>query len=249
MSGNFCGCVPLHLHPGLLSSPRAPQRARGEESIADPVALYWHLVKARASITAAQWLQPAAQRLQTAAQRLQLAALWLQTAALWLQLAIRENREHRTENTASGVMVLIADTLSFQEFMNRESLPLATLHRAVFEFLRDRQDVVLFGAQAVNAYVGEPRMTQDIDVLSLQAASLAEELRSYLSERFYIAVRVRMVEGGQGYRLYQDRKKGNRHLMDIRQVEMLPDSRCIEIASYLATLRGFGDGSSRVGSK
>jgi hypothetical protein len=49
----------------------------------------------------------------------------------------------------------------------------------------------------VNAYVGEPRMTQDIDVLSLQAASLAEELRRYLSERFYIAVRVRMVKGGR----------------------------------------------------
>ncbi len=54
-------------------------------------------------------------------------------------------------------MVLSADGLSFQEFMNRESLPLATLHGAVFEFLRDRQDVVVFGAQAVNAYVGEPR--------------------------------------------------------------------------------------------
>ncbi|MBO1347999.1 MAG: nucleotidyl transferase AbiEii/AbiGii toxin family protein [Hormoscilla sp. GUM202] len=131
-------------------------------------------------------------------------------------------------------MVLIADALSFQEFMNRESLPLATLHRAVFEFLRDRQDVVVFGAQAVNAYVGEPRMTQDIDVLSLQAASLAEELRSYLSERFYIAVRVRMVKGGKGYRLYQDRKKENRHLMDIRQVEMLPANRCIEQVLVMA---------------
>ncbi|MBO1349203.1 MAG: hypothetical protein EBE86_018230 [Hormoscilla sp. GUM202] len=124
--------------------------------------------------------------------------------------------------------VLIADTLSFQEFMNRESLPLATLHGAVFEFLRDREDVVVFGAQAVNAYVGEPRMTQDIDVLSLQAADLAEELRSYLSERFYIAVRVRMVKGGLGYRLYRVEKQGNRHLMDIRQVEKLPANRCIE---------------------
>jgi len=131
-------------------------------------------------------------------------------------------------------MVLIADALSFQEFMNRESLPLATLHRAVFEFLRDRQDVVVFGAQAVNAYVGEPRMTQDINVLSLQAASLAEELRSYLSERFYIAVRVRMVKGGQGYQLYQAEKKGNRHLMDIRQVEMLPANRCIEQVLVMA---------------
>ena len=131
-------------------------------------------------------------------------------------------------------MVLSADTLSFQEFMNRESLPLATLHGAVLEFLQDRLDVVIFGAQAVNAYVGEPRMTQDIDVLSLAAADLAEELRSYLGERFYIAVRVRAVKEGLGYRLYQVQKKGNRHLVDIRQVEILPANRCIEQVLVMA---------------
>ena len=58
--------------------------------------------------------------------------------------------------------MLGADILSFQEFMTKEPLPLATIQAAVFEFLRDRDDVVVFGAQAVNAYVGEPRMTQDI---------------------------------------------------------------------------------------
>ena len=68
-----------------------------------------------------------------------------------------------------GVIVMLsADTLSFQEFMNRESWPLATLHGAVFEFLRDREDTVVFGAQAVNAYVDEPRMTQDIDLMFLR---------------------------------------------------------------------------------
>ena len=131
-------------------------------------------------------------------------------------------------------MVLSADTLSFQEFMNRESLPLATLHGAVLEFLQDRLDVVIFGAQAVNAYVGEPRMTQDIDVLSLRAADLAEELRLYLGEKFYIAVRVRAVKEGLGYRLYQVQKKGNRHLVDIRQVEILPANRCIEQVLVMA---------------
>ncbi len=125
-------------------------------------------------------------------------------------------------------MVLNAEALSFREFMNRESLPLATLHAVVFEFLRDREDVVIFGAQAVNAYVGEPRMTQDIDVLSLRAADLAEELRSHLSDRFYIALRVRSVKDGQGYRLYQVQKSGNRHLIDIHQVEALPPNRCID---------------------
>jgi len=44
--------------------------------------------------------------------------------------------------------VLGADILSFQEFMTKEPLPLATIQAAVFEFLRDRDDVVVFGAQA-----------------------------------------------------------------------------------------------------
>lgn len=121
--------------------------------------------------------------------------------------------------------MLGADALSFQEFMNRESLPIATLHSAVFEFLRNRQDIVVFGAQAVNAYTEEPRMTQDIDIMALQGADLAEELRTHLSNRFYIAMRVRVVKGGVGYRLYQVQKTGNRHLVDIRQVETLPENR------------------------
>ncbi len=47
-------------------------------------------------------------------------------------------------------------TLTFQEFLAREPLPLATLQTAVLEFLQGREAVVLFDAQAVNAYVGEP---------------------------------------------------------------------------------------------
>lgn len=41
--------------------------------------------------------------------------------------------------------------LAFAEFVMQEPLPLATVHRAILEFLRDAEDVVLFGAQAVNA--------------------------------------------------------------------------------------------------
>lgn len=48
----------------------------------------------------------------------------------------------------------------------REPLPLATIQESVLEFLRGRDDAVVFGAQAVNAYVQESRMTQDIDLLS-----------------------------------------------------------------------------------
>ena len=61
------------------------------------------------------------------------------------------------------------------------------------EFLRGRDDAVVFGAQAVNAYVDEPRMTQDLDLLSPRAEALAQELRTYLHQRFHIAVRVRQV--------------------------------------------------------
>ena len=59
----------------------------------------------------------------------------------------------------------------------RQPLPLATIHDAVLEFLRGRTDAVLFGAHAVNAYVDESRMTQDVDILSPRAVELAEELR------------------------------------------------------------------------
>jgi len=108
-----------------------------------------------------------------------------------------------------------------------ETLPLATIQEAVLEFLRGRDDVVVFGAQAVNAYVPEPRMSQDIDLLSPRAAELAEELRTHLSDRFHVAVRVLEVADGRGYRLYQIQKTGNRHLVDIRLVTSLPPSQRI----------------------
>lgn len=127
-----------------------------------------------------------------------------------------------------------ADVLTFQEFKMQESLPLATIHTAVLAFLSNRDDVVLFGAQAVNAYVNEPRMTQDIDILSTHAETVAELLRNELSSQFNIAVRVRTVAQGQGFRLYQLRKEGNRHLVDIRQTDTLPASQAIAGIQVLA---------------
>lgn len=59
--------------------------------------------------------------------------------------------------------MISAGTLTFREFAMREPLPLANLHEAILEFLRNRNDIVLFGAHAVNAYVNEPRMTADDD--------------------------------------------------------------------------------------
>lgn len=125
-------------------------------------------------------------------------------------------------------MSLNAGVLTFKEFAMREQLPLATIHDAVLEFLRGRHDAVVFGAQAVNAYVDEPRMSQDIDLVSTRASELAEELREYLSERFHIAVRVRVIGDGKGYRLFQIQKPRNRHLVDLRNAETLPHSERIE---------------------
>ena len=124
--------------------------------------------------------------------------------------------------------MLNAGVLTFQEFVMHEPLPLATIHEAVLEFLRGRDDVVVFGATAVNAYVSEPRMTQDIDLMSTRAAELAEEIRANLSERLHIAVRTRVIRDGKGYRLFQIRKTGNRHLVDVRPVASLPESQVFE---------------------
>lgn len=109
----------------------------------------------------------------------------------------------------------------------REQLPLAALHDAILNFLRHRDDAVLFGAQAVNAYVDEPRMTQDVDILSTRAAEFAEELRAHLARAFTIAVRTREVAAGRGFRIYQLRQPSNRHLADVRSVTELPPTTLI----------------------
>lgn len=122
---------------------------------------------------------------------------------------------------------LNAGLLTFREFIVKESLPLSTIHEGVFEFIRGRDDVTVFGAHAVNAYIDEPRMTRDIDLMSLSAEKFCGELREHLSKRFHIAVRVRNVSSGKGHRLYQIQKSGNRHLVDIRSVETMPATRRI----------------------
>lgn len=120
-----------------------------------------------------------------------------------------------------------AGALTFREFAMSEPLPLANLQAAVLEFLRDREDAVVFGAQAVNAYVDEPRMTQGIYLLSTRARGLAELLRSYLNKQFHITLRIREAGGSKGYRLFQIRKTGNRQLVDVRPADSLPPARRI----------------------
>ena len=107
-------------------------------------------------------------------------------------------------------------SLTIQEFAMSESLPLATIHDAVLQFLQGRDDLAIYGAQAVNAYVEPPHMTQDIDLIPSNAAALAEEIRMHLAETFTIAVRIREVASGVGFRVDQLRKPKNRHLVDVR---------------------------------
>lgn len=119
--------------------------------------------------------------------------------------------------------------LTFREAMMREPFPLAVIHDAIlFEFLPGRDDAVLFGAQAVNAYVEESRLTQDVDIASPRAEELAEELRQFLNKRFHIAVRLRSVHEGIGYRIYQVQKPKNRHLVDVRPIDVLPPCQRVQ---------------------
>jgi hypothetical protein len=119
-------------------------------------------------------------------------------------------------------------SLTFHEFAMREPLPLATIHDAVLEFLRGRTDTVLFGAHAVNAYVKEARMTQVVDIMSTRAHELADELLDFLRDKFHIAVRVRDIRDGLGFRIYQMRKPENRHLVDVRPVKEFPPHKKIK---------------------
>lgn len=130
--------------------------------------------------------------------------------------------------------MLNAGVLSFREWAMKETLPLAMVHDAVLQFLRGRDDAAIFGAHAVNAYADEPRMTPDVDVMSLHAHELAESLGTFLRAKFHIAACVREVAGGKGWRVYQVRKEGNRHLVDVRPVTVLPETQTVEAIRVLA---------------
>src|SRR6266478_6519161 len=96
----------------------------------------------------------------------------------------RDLRVGTSQHDFEDSVVFDDGILTFREFAMSEPVPLASIHGAVLEFLRGRDDAVLFGAQAVNAYVDEPRMTQDVDILSTRALELAEELKNYLNKQF-----------------------------------------------------------------
>ena len=60
------------------------------------------------------------------------------------------------------------------------------------------------------------------------AEELADELRAFLAQRFQIAVRIRIVAGGLGHRLYQVKKPKNRHLVDVRRVNSIPPHQVVD---------------------
>lgn len=124
--------------------------------------------------------------------------------------------------------MLIDTGLTFREIVMNDPLPKGTIQQAVIDFLDGRDDAALYGAMAVNAYVDERRMTEDVDIVSTRAKDLAEELRAHLNELFQIAVRLRTVRDGIGYRLYQKAKPKNRHLVDLRPVEALPPTQRVD---------------------
>jgi hypothetical protein len=126
-------------------------------------------------------------------------------------------REHITMNIDAG--------LTFHEITMNEPLPKGTIQQAVVDFLSGLDDAALVGAMAVNVYIDERRMTENVNIVSPRASQLAEDLREHLNERFNIAVRVRSVRDGIGFRLYQIAKPNNHHLVDVRLVASLPPTQ------------------------
>ena len=124
--------------------------------------------------------------------------------------------------------------LTFREFVTHEETPLAVVFREVLGFVAGRSDAGLFGAHAVNAYCEPERMTHDVDLLSTRAKDFADLLCAHLSQKLRIAVRVREVVPGKGFRVYQVRKPTNRPLVDVRQTPHLPTSRRFEGVSVIA---------------
>jgi len=121
------------------------------------------------------------------------------------------------------------ELLSLQECARKEPLPLVLIQDAILQFLRGREDCVLFGAHAVNAYLNEQRTTPDVDLISTRAAELAQELSDLLMQRFNIACVVQVWRGGKGntLRIFEVRKPEYRLMVDIRPVDTLPPSRKI----------------------
>lgn len=80
---------------------------------------------------------------------------------------------------------MLVDTgLTFREIVMNDPLPKGTIQQAVIGFLNGRDDAAIFGAMAVNAYIDERRMTEDVEIVSIHAAKLAEAPNNTLTSNF-----------------------------------------------------------------
>ncbi|MDZ7360726.1 MAG: hypothetical protein ONB46_08375 [candidate division KSB1 bacterium] len=120
-----------------------------------------------------------------------------------------------------------------RDFKTREKFPRDMILTAVREFLRGREDAVVFSGHAVNAYAKEQRATQEMDLLSTRAAKLATELRDYLNRRFRLFLLIRRLNKGEGRRIYQATQSGNHVLIDLRPVSELPAARRISQVLFM----------------
>jgi hypothetical protein len=117
----------------------------------------------------------------------------------------------------------------------REAVRLHRVQAAILEFSRGNRDVVVFGAQAVNVHVQTARTGEDVTLPAAEPPRVANELARALADRLHIATRVREVATGRGFRVYQVRKEGNRHLADIRAAEFaLGDSLELDGIRYVS---------------
>ena len=110
--------------------------------------------------------------------------------------------------------------------MTDEPVPLATIFREIVSLLATREDAVVFGAHAVNAYSEPERMTADIDVLSTDAGRFADDICAVIADRFRITMRAREVVPG-GFLVSQLRTPKNRHLAYVSHATQLPPFRQI----------------------
>lgn len=123
--------------------------------------------------------------------------------------------------------------ITLREIAMRQSPPLSAVFSVVYDYLREHDGVVLFGSHAVNVYVEPPRMTSDIDIMASNAEAVAEDIRELLARTFHIAVRVRVVAGGEGFRVYQIAEPKNRHFVDVRHAAVLPPSRLFDSVAVI----------------
>lgn len=126
--------------------------------------------------------------------------------------------------------------ITAQEYLMHERVSLGQIFQMVFDLLRNRPNTVVYGSQALNAYVKPPRMTEDIDIFTDDARVLAEEICRAIHGTFHVAVRIRRAKNGVGLRIYtrvrasksnQTSKDNRRHLIDVRPTEDPPPSRII----------------------